>query len=112
MGLAIQDRMFTTEGQLWYPNEGESEVHPIWIPEFFGDVMLVNGKVWPYLNVEPRKYRFRMLNGSQARFYSLSLAHPTRRARPGRRSIRSGPTAATWPSPSCSTIRTTRARRG
>jgi FtsP/CotA-like multicopper oxidase with cupredoxin domain len=73
MGLAIQDRMFTADGQLWYPNVGESQVHPIWIPEFFGDVMLVNGKVWPYLNVEPRKYRFRFLNGSQARFYSLAL---------------------------------------
>jgi FtsP/CotA-like multicopper oxidase with cupredoxin domain len=74
MGLAIQDRMFTTDGQLWYPNEGITAEHPIWIPEFFGDVMLVNGKVWPYLNVEPRKYRFRILDGSQARFYSLSLA--------------------------------------
>ncbi|MGH7723854.1 MAG: multicopper oxidase domain-containing protein [Candidatus Eiseniibacteriota bacterium] len=74
IGLAIQDRMFTTEGQLWYPNEGESDVHPIWIPEFFGDVILVNGKVWPYLNVEPRKYRFRILEGSNARFYSLALS--------------------------------------
>ncbi|HET7498285.1 MAG TPA: multicopper oxidase domain-containing protein [Candidatus Eisenbacteria bacterium] len=73
MGLAIQDRMFTTDGQLWYPNEGVTSVHPKWIPEFFGNVILVNGKVWPYLNVEPRKYRFRMLNGSQARFYSLAL---------------------------------------
>jgi spore coat protein A len=76
IGLAIQDRMFTTDGQLWYPNEGETEVHPIWIPEFFGDVILVNGKVWPYLNVEPRKYRFRVLEGSNARFYSLALADP------------------------------------
>jgi FtsP/CotA-like multicopper oxidase with cupredoxin domain len=74
MGLAIQDRMFTSDGQLWYPNEGETDVHPVWIPEFFGDVMLVNGKIWPYLEVEPRKYRFRFLNGSQARFYSLALA--------------------------------------
>ena len=65
--------MFTTDGQLWYPNEGETDVHPVWIPEFFGDAMLVNGKVWPYLEVEPRKYRFRFLNGSQARFYSLAL---------------------------------------
>ena len=76
LGLAIQDRMFTADGQLWYPNEGETDVHPIWIPEFFGDVMLVNGKVWPYLNVEPRKYRLRFLNGSQARFYSLALQEP------------------------------------
>jgi FtsP/CotA-like multicopper oxidase with cupredoxin domain len=72
--IAIQDRMFTTEGQLWYPNEGETPEHPIWIPEFFGDVMLANGKVWPFLNVEPRKYRFRFLNGCNARFLSLALA--------------------------------------
>jgi len=74
MGICIQDRMFTSAGQLWYPNEGETEVHPKWIPEFFGDVIVVNGKVWPYLNVEPRKYRFRFLNGAQARFFSLALA--------------------------------------
>jgi spore coat protein A len=80
IGLAIQDRMFTTDGQLWYPNEGVSDVHPIWIPEFFGDVILVNGKVWPYLNVEPRKYRFRILEGSNARFYSLALADPVTEA--------------------------------
>jgi FtsP/CotA-like multicopper oxidase with cupredoxin domain len=82
MGICIQDRMFTADGQLWYPNEGESEVHPVWIPEFFGDVIVVNGKVWPYLEVEPRKYRFRFLNGSQARFYSLALADPVT-SRPG-----------------------------
>ena len=74
IGLAIQDRMFTTDGQLWYPNDGETDEHPVWIPEFFGDVILVNGKVWPYLEVEPRKYRFRILEGSNARFYSLALA--------------------------------------
>ncbi|HEX7077162.1 MAG TPA: multicopper oxidase domain-containing protein [Candidatus Eisenbacteria bacterium] len=73
MGLCLQDRMFTADGQLWYPNEGETTIHPIWIPEFFGNVILVNGKVWPYLNVEPRKYRFRFLNGAQARFFSLAL---------------------------------------
>jgi len=81
LGLCLQDRMFTADGQLWYPNEGETQTHPIWIPEFFGDVMLVNGKVWPYLEVEPRKYRFRFLNGSQARFYSLALAERNTSAR-------------------------------
>ena len=49
IGLAIQDRMFTTTGQLWYPNLGLNPQHPVWIPEFFGDAILVNGKVWPYL---------------------------------------------------------------
>ena len=73
IGLALQDRMFTADGQLWYPNEGVSETHPVWIPEFFGNVMLVNGKVWPRLDVEARRYRFRFLGGSQARFFSLSL---------------------------------------
>jgi spore coat protein A, manganese oxidase len=72
--LAIQDRMFTTDGQLWYPNVGDNPEHPVWTPEFFGDVMLVNGKIWPYLQVEPRKYRFRVLNGCNARFLSLALA--------------------------------------
>ena len=42
-------------------------------PEVFGDTILVNGKVWPVLEVEPRKYRLRILNGSNARFYRLSL---------------------------------------
>jgi FtsP/CotA-like multicopper oxidase with cupredoxin domain len=72
--LVIQDRNFDDEGQLEYPVGGDNpEIHPIWQPEFFGDVILVNGKVWPYLEVEPRKYRFRMLDGSNARFYSLWL---------------------------------------
>jgi FtsP/CotA-like multicopper oxidase with cupredoxin domain len=72
--VVIQDKMFTADGQLWYPNEGETPEHPVWVPEFFGDFIVVNGKAWPYLNVEPRKYRFRFLNGSNARFYSLALA--------------------------------------
>jgi FtsP/CotA-like multicopper oxidase with cupredoxin domain len=73
IGLALQDRMLTADARLWYPDEGVSEIHPVWIPEFFGDLMVVNGKIWPYLEVEPRRYRFRFLNGAQARFFSLSL---------------------------------------
>lgn len=48
--------------------------NPSVVPEFFGNTALVNGKVWPYLEVEPRKYRFRILNGSNARFYRLRLS--------------------------------------
>jgi spore coat protein A, manganese oxidase len=66
--------MFDTSGQLLYPSTGVTPVHPIWVPMFFGDIALVNGKVWPYLEVEPRKYRFRILNGSNSRFYSLHLS--------------------------------------
>jgi spore coat protein A len=75
--LLIQDRLFNADGSLLYPTQTVSDkdtrVPKVWIPELFGDVVLVNGKVWPYLQVEPRKYRFRMLNGSNARFYHLTL---------------------------------------
>ena len=76
--LLIQDRLFNPDGSLLYPvidltGETNPLVPKVWIPEFFGDTILVNGKVWPYLEVEPRKYRFRMLNGSNARFYHMTL---------------------------------------
>jgi spore coat protein A len=41
--------------------------------EFFGPYTLVNGKIWPKASVEPRLYRFRVLNGSNARTYRLML---------------------------------------
>ena len=44
-----------------------------WTPEVFGDAILINGKIFPYLEVEPTKYRFRLLNGSNARFFHLSF---------------------------------------
>jgi FtsP/CotA-like multicopper oxidase with cupredoxin domain len=47
----------------------------VWIPEFFGTKVAVNGKVWPFLEVEPRRYRFRVLNGSNARFFDLRLSN-------------------------------------
>jgi len=72
--LVIQDRMFDTNGQLYFPNLGiNPTIHPFWIPEFFGDVIVVNGKSWPKMNVDPKRYRFIILNGSNARFYELSL---------------------------------------
>jgi len=75
--LMIQDRILDPDGSLIYPvqmpGDPDDRVPGIWIPEFFGDVVLVNGKVWPYLEVEPRPYRFRMLNASNARFYRLTL---------------------------------------
>jgi len=78
MGLAIQDRMFTTDGQLYYPSaleeEEEGQLSPSILPEFFGNFILVNGKTWPVLEVEPRQYRFRILNGSDSRFYNLFMS--------------------------------------
>ncbi len=82
--LVIQDRSFTKradgtfDGSLFYPRGPEplpeNYPDPSIVPEFFGDTILVNGKAWPFLNVEPRKYRFRILNGSNSRFYKLKLS--------------------------------------
>jgi spore coat protein A len=71
--LVLCDRFFDSHGQLYYPvspNAGSP-----WIPELFGNCTLVNGKLFPYLEVEACKYRFRLLNGSNARFFYLSLSN-------------------------------------
>jgi spore coat protein A len=69
--LTIFDRNFTADGQLYYPDSGDPE-HP-WVSEFAGDAILLNGKIRPYLEVEPRLYRFRVLNAANSRFFNLSL---------------------------------------
>lgn len=71
--LILQDRSFRSDGSLLYPKAVNSP-HPIWIPEFFGGTNCVNGKATPFLEVEPRKYRFRILNASNSRFYDLRLS--------------------------------------
>jgi spore coat protein A, manganese oxidase len=68
--LMLQDRLFLSDGSLLYP-AALNGTHPVWIQEFFGNNVCV--KVKPYLEVEPRKYRFRMVNASNARFYHLTL---------------------------------------
>jgi spore coat protein A len=64
--LVIQDRKFRADGSLSYP--------ALWEEHFFGDTVLVNGKVWPYLIVKQGKYRFRVVNGSSSRTYTLALS--------------------------------------
>jgi spore coat protein A, manganese oxidase len=91
--LVIQDKSFRTEsdaygdaGDLWYPDAqdpadvlpGFTPPFPSCVPEFFGDTMLVNGIVYPYLEVEPRRYRFRILNACNARFLRLRLVYADR----------------------------------
>ncbi|KYF62425.1 bilirubin oxidase [Sorangium cellulosum] len=83
--LVIQDRSFNHDGSLFYPRSRglppelaalyipTGDISPYWVPEFFGDVMVVNGRAWPYLEVEPRRYRFRILNGSGSRFLILQM---------------------------------------
>lgn len=72
--LVVQDRSFDTYGELFFPSTGINPEHPYWIPEFTGDVNVVNGKTWPYLNVEPGLYRFLIINGANARTYNLFFA--------------------------------------
>ena len=74
--IVLQDRMFDTNGQLFFPNLGINPEHPYWIPEFVGDTIVVNGKVWPFLNVAPKRYRFLFVNGSNARTYEMFLVNP------------------------------------
>jgi FtsP/CotA-like multicopper oxidase with cupredoxin domain len=92
--IVIQDRSFNADGSLFYPDnraffegldpgqlqipfipdqacDGPSDVSPIWNPEVFGNMMVVNGFTWPYLEVEQRRYRFRFLNGCNSRFLIL-----------------------------------------
>ncbi|WP_404459001.1 multicopper oxidase family protein [Oceanobacillus kapialis] len=75
--LILLDRSFHSNGSLKYPNQPEdasSELpNPSIVPAYLGETILVNGKVWPYLEVEPRKYRFRLINASNTRTYQMYL---------------------------------------
>ena len=90
--IAIQDRSFNNNGSLFYPDSraffGDvapngpitsfiptSDVSPIANPEFFGNMIMVNGNTWPYLEVEQRRYRLRFLNGCDSRFLILDFAN-------------------------------------
>ena len=92
--LAIQDRMFWNTGELFYPAfQGDPYYNgfitdedvewpngePTALAEFFGDHMLVNGQIWPKMDVEPRNYRLRFLNGCDSRFLAAQffLVGPT-----------------------------------
>lgn len=71
--LMICDRFLRTEGQLDYPVSPDPKAP--WVPEVFGNAILTNGKLQPYLEVEPRRYRFRVMNGSNGRFFRFSLSN-------------------------------------
>jgi spore coat protein A len=71
--LILYDRNFGIDGQIFYDVSGDPE-NP-WIPEFNADGILINGKIRPYFEVEPRLYRFRLLNTANSRFFILSLSN-------------------------------------
>ena len=72
--LLMQDRTLDEQGQLVYCASNEAGLTlpaGTWGPEFFGDLPVVNGSIYPYLEVEPRRYRLRLLNGANSRFFNL-----------------------------------------
>jgi spore coat protein A, manganese oxidase len=71
--LIMYDRILSQSGQLQYPSSGIPGKP--WVPELNGSVFVINGKIFPYLEVEPRKYRFRLLNAANFRFFDLSLSN-------------------------------------
>lgn len=71
--LVIQDKKFDEQGRLVYtPNEEEN------VNGYVGDTVLVNLTPRPYFNAATRLYRFRILNGSNARAYRLAFAQGSR----------------------------------
>src|SRR5262249_50675996 len=89
--LVIFDRLFDEQGQLHYPTSGMPDAP--WVPEVYGDALLVNGKLYPYLEVEPRHYRLRVLHASNAPFYYLAFPN-------GPRFHEIGSDQGLWPAPS------------
>ena len=83
--IAIQDRSFNADGSLFYPDTRAffdgitgpyipgTDISPLWNPEFFGNMIIVNGNTWPFQTVEQRRYRLRFLNGCQSRFLILDF---------------------------------------
>jgi spore coat protein A len=126
--LANYPLSYAKAGDLWYPYQYEKNSlpngHGRWdwggdlganpvndpptpislVPEYFSDTALINGTCYPFVEVQPRHYRFRILNGSQARFYNLQLYYDdgTGEAnlnKPGPRMIQIGTEAGFLPFP-------------
>jgi FtsP/CotA-like multicopper oxidase with cupredoxin domain len=100
--LAVQDRAFNDDGSINFANGGgqvapvgallpagwspvtpgaNPQVHPVWVPEYFGDHVVVNGVLWPKYNAEPGWYRIRLVDGSDSRCWTVALN--TRYPKPG-----------------------------
>lgn len=96
--LAVQDRSFNDDGSInvsnglgqviplvakkaalpvgYNPitNGVNPQVHPVWVPEYFGDHVLVNGVLWPKHQTEPGWYRLRLADGADSRCYTAGFS--------------------------------------
>jgi len=86
MPLIIQDRAFTVDGSMYYSPEGYypnydpppfnyTKENPYSLGASLGNTIMVNGKVWPNMNVNRGQYRFRILDASNTRFYNISFSN-------------------------------------
>jgi FtsP/CotA-like multicopper oxidase with cupredoxin domain len=82
--LIVQDRSFRTDGSIFYPTAqnpppgtlgATPSVHPYWVLSFDGDTQVVNGTVWPNMDVKRHAYRFRILNSSNQRFDQFQFSN-------------------------------------
>ena len=74
--LILQDKSFSDDGKKLHYEQRVDATDPAnveAIPEFVGDYPVVNGQIWPTLKLEPRIYRLRLCNGSNTRFFNLSI---------------------------------------
>jgi FtsP/CotA-like multicopper oxidase with cupredoxin domain len=82
--LIVQDRTFRTDGTVFYPTAqtvppgtigANPDVNPYWVLMFDGTTNVVNGTVWPNMDVKRHLYRLRILNSANQRFYTLSFSN-------------------------------------
>lgn len=71
--LILCDRLIAKDGQLYYPVSDDPRAP--WVSECQGNAILCNGKLYPFLDVEPRRYRFRLINAANTRYYTLALSN-------------------------------------
>jgi len=67
--LVLADRWLHNDGRLYYPDSGDAKAP--WVPEVFGNLTLVNGAILPRADVQARRYRLRVVNAANGRFYHL-----------------------------------------
>jgi spore coat protein A len=71
--LVLFNRAFFTDGELNFPRVSTNPDNAYWVAGDVSDVALVNGKVWPNLNVERRQYRFRLLAADNGALYNINI---------------------------------------
>nr|DAD35639.1 TPA_asm: hypothetical protein HUJ06_006279 [Nelumbo nucifera] len=77
--LIVFDRSFYTNGTIYMNSTGHTpSIHPQWHPEYFGNVIVVNGKAWPRMTVRRMKYQFRIINASNSRFFRFFFTNGMR----------------------------------